>query len=184
LTAGALTIGGLTLADLLRAESARGGRPSRKAIINLHLDGGPPQQDMIDLKPLAPAEIRGEFSGIDTSLPGLQVCELLPKLAAMAHKFVFIRSLVGSTGQHNAFQCMSGWDEKSLAAVGGRPAMGCVVNKLQATSVDVAPAFVDLMQGRAMVRDSARPGFLGPSYKPLPRQQPPTERRPHVEPAR
>lgn len=167
LTAGALTIGGLTLADLLRAESERGIRSSRKAVINLHLDGGPPQMDMIDLKPEAPAELRGEFTPIQTSLPGLEVCDIMPKLARIAHKFTFIRSLVGSTGQHNAYQCMSGWDEKSLAAIGGRPALGSVVAKLQSSATDVAPAFVDLMQGRALVRDSARPGFLGPSYKPF-----------------
>jgi hypothetical protein len=123
--------------------------------------------DLIDLKPSAPSEIRGEFTGIDTALPGLQVCELLPKIARIADRFVFIRSLVGSTGQHNAFQCQSGWDEKNLAPVGGRPAMGCVVSKLLGSSKDVAPPFVDLMQGRALVRDSARPGFLGPSFKPF-----------------
>jgi hypothetical protein len=167
LTAGALTMGGLTLADLLRAESAQGIRSSQKAVINLHLDGGPPQMDLIDLKPFAPAEIRGEFTGIDTAIPGLQICELLPKVASIAGKFAFIRSLVGSTGQHNAFQCQSGWDEKNLAAVGGRPAMGCVVSKLRGGATDVAPAFVDLMQGRPLVRDSARPGFLGPAHKPF-----------------
>ena len=167
LTAGALTIGGLTLADLLQAEAASGLGSSTKAVINLHLDGGPPQMDLVDLKPDAPAEIRGEFSGIDTSIPGFQICELMPKVAQIANRFAVIRSLVGSTGQHNAFQCQSGWDEKNLAAVGGRPAMGCVVSKLHGSPKDIAPCFVDLMQGRAMVRDSARPGFLGPSYKPF-----------------
>lgn len=167
LTAGALTMGGLTLADLLRAESSSGIQSSQKAVINLHLDGGPPQMDLIDLKPLAPSEIRGEFSPIDTVLPSVQICEHLPKLASIADKFAFVRSLVGSTGQHNAFQCQSGWDEKSLTAVGGRPAMGCVVSKLRGTASDVAPSFVDLMQGRPLVRDSARPGFLGPAFKPF-----------------
>lgn len=167
LTAGAMTIGGLTLANLLRAEAAQGIRSSNKAVINLHLDGGPPQMDLIDLKPEAPAEIRGEFTGIDTAVPGLQICELLPKLASIADQFAWIRSLVGSTGQHNAFQCQSGWDEKNLAGIGGRPALGCVVSKLQGSASDSSPAFVDLMQGRALVRDSARPGFLGPSQKPF-----------------
>ena len=69
LTAGALTIGGLTLADLLRAEAVAGIGSSNKAIINVHLDGGPPQMDMIDLKPQAPAELRGEFNPISTSTP-------------------------------------------------------------------------------------------------------------------
>lgn len=166
LSAGAIG-GGLTLARLLQAEEAAGIRKSHKAVINIHLDGGPPQMDMIDLKPQAPVEIRGEFQPIPTKVPGIQICELLPKMAAMADKFVFVRSLVGASNLHDAFQCQSGFDAKSLVSIGGRPAMGCVVGKLQATAADVAPPFVDLMQGRPLVRNSARPGFLGPTYGPF-----------------
>jgi hypothetical protein len=165
LTAGALTMGGLTLVDLLRAEAAAGVRGSHKAVINVHLDGGPPHLDMIDLKPLAPVEIRGEFTGISTALPGYQICEHMPQLAAMADRLVFIRSLVGAAGAHNAFQCQSGFNEKDLQSLGGRPAMGCAVGRLKGTASDVAPSFVDLMQGRPFVRNSARPGFLGPAYQ-------------------
>jgi hypothetical protein len=165
ITAGALTIGGLTLPRLLQAESSAGIRKSNKAIINIHLDGGPPQMDMIDLKPYAPSEIRGEFQPISTVVPGLQISELLPKLAGLADRFAFIRSLVGAAGRHDAFQCQSGFDAKDLASLGGRPAMGCVVNKLLGSSGDTAPTFVDMMQGRPLVRNSGRAGFLGPSYK-------------------
>jgi uncharacterized protein (DUF1501 family) len=164
LTAGAIG-GGLTLANLLRAEAAGGVGSSHKAVINIHLDGGPPQMDMIDLKPNAPSEIRGEFSPISTRVPGVQICELLPKLAAAADKLVFIRSLVGAASAHDAFQCQTGFDAKNLVSIGGRPAMGCVVGKLKGSAADVAPSFVDLMQGRPLVRDSARPGFLGPTYQ-------------------
>lgn len=167
LAAGALTLGGLTLADLLRAEDAAGVGSSNKAIINIHLDGGPPQMDMIDLKPSAPQEVRGEFQPISTAIPGFRITELLPRLGAMADRFAFIRSLVGAASRHDAFQCQSGFDAKDMASLGGRPAMGCVVNKLLATPTDTAPAFVDLMQGRPLARNSARPGFLGPSYKPF-----------------
>jgi hypothetical protein len=167
LTAGTLTLGGLTLVDLLRAEAAAGIGSSHKAVINVHLDGGPPHLDMIDLKPQAPVEIRGEFTGISTAITGYQICEHMPQLAAMADKLVWIRSLVGAAGAHNAFQCQSGYNEKDLQSLGGRPAMGCAVTKLQGSSSDVAPSFVDLMQGRPFVRDSARPGFLGPAYKPF-----------------
>src|SRR5436305_8357317 len=166
LSAGAIG-GSLTLAHLLQAEQAAGIRSSHKAVINIHLDGGPPQMDMIDLKPSAPAEIRGEFSPIPTKIPGVQICEHLPKLAAAADKFVFIRSLVGASNQHDAFQCQSGFDAKNLASIGGRPAMGCIVGKLRGSAADVAPAYVDLMQGRPLVRNSARPGFLGPTYGPF-----------------
>jgi len=167
LTAGAMGIGGLSLADLLRAEEAAGIRSSSKAIINVHLDGGPPHMDMIDLKPEAPAEIRGEFQPIATAVPGFQICELMPKLAQSAEKFAFIRSLVGSAGRHDAFQCQSGYSFKDLESIGGRPALGSVVAKLKGSPSDVAPPFIDLMQGRPLVRNSARPGFLGPTYQPF-----------------
>jgi hypothetical protein len=167
LTAGSLGLAGLTLDTLLRAENAAGAGASRKAVINVHLDGGPPHMDMIDLKPAAPVEIRGEFAPIQTSMPGFQLCEHLPKLASIADRWVWIRSLVRSAGRHDAFQCMSGFDFKDLQSVGGRPAMGSVIGKLRGSASDTSPAFVDLMQGRALVRNSARPGFLGPAFQPF-----------------
>ena len=167
LKAGALGVGSLTLADLLRAESAAGIRSSKKAVINIHLDGGPSQLDLIDPKPDAPSEIRGEFKSLPTRIPGLHLTELLPRLAANADKYVFLRSLTGAMGNHDAFQCQSGFGEKELSFIGGRPAMGCVVSKLLGTSKDSAPAFVDLMQGRPLVRNSARPGFLGAACSPF-----------------
>lgn len=167
LRAGALGLGGLTLAQLLRLEAMAGVQGSRKAVINVHLDGGPPQWETIDPKPLAPAEIRGEFGPISTAIPGIQICELMPKVASIADRFAFLRTLVGSAGRHDAFQCQSGYDSKDLASFGGRPAMGCVVGKLLGHPNDAAPPFVDIMQGRPLVRNSARPGFLGPSCQPF-----------------
>ena len=167
LTAGALGLGGLTLADVLRAEAAAGKGTSGKAIINIHLDGGPPHLDMIDLKPDAPAEVRGEFKPIATRVPGLRIGELMPKVAGIADKFAFLRSLVGSAGAHDAFQCQSGFPAGDLRSVGGRPALGSVVAKLRGSADDPAPPFVDLMQGRPLVRNSARPGFLGPICNPF-----------------
>lgn len=167
LKAGSFGFGGWTFADLLRAEDASGISGSRKAVINIHLDGGPPQLDTIDPKPNAPREIRGDFGPIQTSLPGLQICELMPQVAAAADSFTFIRTLVGSAGRHDAFQCQSGFGHKDLEAFGGRPAMGCVVASTFGTPNDATPPFVDLMQGRPLVRNSARPGFLGPAYQPF-----------------
>jgi uncharacterized protein (DUF1501 family) len=159
---GATWLGGrLGLADLLRAEAASGRGSSNKAVIFVHLDGGPPQMDLIDPKPNAPAEIRGEFGEIPTAIPGLHVTELMPRVAQLAEKFVFIRSLVGSAGKHDAFQAQSGFGDRELASIGGWPAMGCVVSRLLGSPGDAAPAFVDIMQGRGKVRNSARPGFLG-----------------------
>ncbi len=167
LAAGTLGLGGLTLADVLRAEAATGKGTSGKSIIIIHLDGGPPHLDMIDLKPDAPSEVRGEFKPIATKVPGLRISELLPKVASIADRFAFLRSLVGSAGAHDAFQCQSGFPASDLRSLGGRPALGSVVAKLRGSANDPAPPFVDLMQGRPLVRNSARPGFLGPTCNPF-----------------
>ena len=167
LTAGAAGFGGLTLAGLLRAEARAPLRSLPRSIVHVHLDGGPPQMDLIDLKPDAPAEIRGEFRPIPTVVDGLEICELLPKIARIADRFAFIRSLVGAASVHDAFQCQSGFPASSLRSLGGRPALGSVLSKLEGSVSGGCPTFVDLLQGRALVRDSARPGFLGPTYKPF-----------------
>jgi Protein of unknown function (DUF1501) len=163
---GASGLLGLSLTQLLHAE-AMAGVSSFKSVINIHLDGGPPQHDTIDPKPEAPVEIRGEFRPIATKLPGFQVSELMPKIAGMADRIAFIRSLGGSVGAHDAFQCQSGFAAGELKAIGGRPAVGSVITKLLAQPTDPVPSFVDLMQGRPMVRNSARPGFLGQPYAPF-----------------
>src|SRR5213078_2822774 len=94
LTMGGLAMGGLSLPQILRAE-AQAGKKSHKAIIMVFLAGGPPHQDMVDLKPDAPAEIRGEFRPIRTNVPGIDICELMPRLAGIADKYTVIRSLIG-----------------------------------------------------------------------------------------
>jgi uncharacterized protein (DUF1501 family) len=167
LCAGSSGIAGLNLSNLLATEAASGKGPSRKSIIVIHLDGGPPQMDLIDPKPQAPSELRSPFAPISTRVPGLQLTELMPKCAAIADRLVFLRSLVGAEGKHHAFQCQSGYKESVLQSIGGRPVLGCVVNHLFGSPEDDVPNFVDLMQGRPLVRNSARPGFLGPSLKPF-----------------
>ena len=165
LRAGGLGIGGLTLPDLLRAEARSGS--SNKAVIIIHLDGGPPQMDLIDPKPEAPVNVRSPFAPISTNVPGLHLTELMPECAKIADKLIFLRSLVGADGKHHAFQCQSGYKDTVMKSLGGRPALGCVANHLLATPRDDVPVFVDLMQGRPLVRDSARPGILGPAAKPF-----------------
>jgi hypothetical protein len=132
---GAMGIGGFTLADLLRAEAEAGIGSSNKAVINIHLGGGPSHQDMFDLKPEAASEYRGEFSPINTNVPGFDICEHFPKLATMADKFVAIRALVGSNSGHDSHQTHSGFNKRSLEAIGGRPSIGSVVAKLQGAQV-------------------------------------------------
>ncbi|MEI6236458.1 MAG: DUF1501 domain-containing protein, partial [Planctomycetota bacterium] len=76
-------MGGFNLSHVLAADAATPGKKSQKSVINIFLPGGPPHQDMWDLKMDAPAEIRGEFKAIKTSVPGIEVGELFPKMAAM-----------------------------------------------------------------------------------------------------
>src|SRR5687767_2657525 len=77
---GALGLGGLALPQLLAAEAQVGIRKSAKSVIMVYLPGGPPHQDMYDLKSDAPSEIRGEFRPIDTNVAGIRICEHLPRL--------------------------------------------------------------------------------------------------------
>src|SRR6185437_16112384 len=93
---GGLALGGLSLPQLLRAEAQAGVKNSHKSIIMIFLSGGPPHQDMVDLKPDAPAEIRGEFKPIATNLPGVRICEHLPRVARRMDRLAVVRSLVGS----------------------------------------------------------------------------------------
>ena len=81
LQVGGLTLGGLALPEILRAEAVVGARPTAKGVIMVLLPGGPSHLDTFDLKPDAPAEIRGEFRPIATNVPGIEICELLPRLA-------------------------------------------------------------------------------------------------------
>ena len=92
---GGLALGGLTLPQILRAETAAGVRNPHKAVIQIFLPGGPPHQDMFDLKMDAPAEIRGEFKPIKTNVSGIEICELFPRIAAMMDKFAILRDDTG-----------------------------------------------------------------------------------------
>ena len=141
---GTLGLGGLTLPQLLRAEAARGVGRSTKSVILIYLVGGPPHQDMFDLKPLAPKEIAGPWRPIATNVPGFEICEAFPRLARMADKLVVIRSLVGNQADHDAIQVFNGHHPNKPTPSGGWPQFGSAVAKLQGP-VDVAtPPFVSL----------------------------------------
>src|SRR5262245_59211123 len=95
LRVGALGLGGLTLADLFRleAQGSVDARAGHKAIIMIYLGGAPSHIDMYDLKPDAPAEIRGEFKPTKTTVPGFDVCELMPLQAQIADKLAVVRNM-------------------------------------------------------------------------------------------
>lgn len=170
LKVGALSFGAvnLTLADVFRAEAAAKkqdpfARTQHKAVINIFLGGGPPHQDMWDIKAEAPAEVRGEFKPISTSVPGIRIGETFTRIAKAADKFAFIRSVVGARGGHDAYQCTTGWAQQSLAAMGGRPSIGSAVWKLQGSVDPGVPPFVGLAEKtqHAPWSDSGQTGFLG-----------------------
>jgi len=168
LRVGSLALGGLALPQLLRAESQSASPRRHKSVIMIFLSGGPPHQDMVDLKPDAPVDIRGEFNPIRTNVPGIDVCEHLPRLAAMMDRFAVIRSLVGSEGHHSSFQCMHGRTQQNQPG-GGWPSFGSSVAKVQGPVTASVPPFVGLSpkMKTATWADPGQPGFLGAAYAPF-----------------
>ena len=165
---GGLAMGGLSLADILRAEALAGRTNSHKAVIMVFLSGGPPHQDLVDLKPEAPVEIRGEFNPIATKVPGIEICELLPRLASLMDKFAVIRSIVGSEGAHAAFQCMTARTHNPQPP-GGWPSLGSCVSKLRGPTRPSIPPFVGLSPKMITMpwADPGQPGYLGIAHAPF-----------------
>ncbi|VTU01754.1 hypothetical protein : Uncharacterized protein OS=Singulisphaera acidiphila (strain ATCC BAA-1392 / DSM 18658 / VKM B-2454 / MOB10) GN=Sinac_3697 PE=4 SV=1: DUF1501 [Gemmataceae bacterium] len=166
LRAGALGLGGLTLPGLMRAEAAAG-KKTQKSVIMIYLSGGLAHQDTFDLKPNAPAEVRGEFAPIRTNVPGVQFGEHLPKLAKMMDKLIVLRSLVGQRDEHSSWQSYTA-TPMDIAKRENKPHFGSVVARLQGQTDPITPAFVDLsptMQHKPY--NSPGPGALGRAAAPV-----------------
>jgi hypothetical protein len=170
---GALGVGAsaLTLADLFRIEAQAGTRPGtrQKSVINVFLGGGPPHQDMWEIKTEAPQGIRGEFKPIHTNVTGIQIGDVFKRIATRMNKCVVIRSLVGAPDRHDAIMCMSGWPHASLAAMGGRPSIGAILSRVQGPVDPSVPPFVGLAARTQHVpwSDPGTPGFLGIAHAPF-----------------
>ena len=165
LKVGGLAMGGIALPQLLQAEAEAGTVDSHKSVIMIYLSGGLSHQDTFDLKPNAPAEVRGEFQPISTSVPGVQVGELLPRIAASMDKFAVVRSLVGMRDEHSSWQNLTGFT-MSQSQREGRPHFGSVVSRIQGSADPVVPPFVDLfptMQHKPY--NAADAGHLGSAYR-------------------
>src|SRR5262249_24917555 len=104
LKVGSLALGGLTLPRLLQAEASAAMGRSQKSVIMVYLSGALAHQDTFAPKPNAPPEVRGEFKPIPTNVAGIQVGELLPKLARDMDKLVLVRSITGLRDEHSSFQ--------------------------------------------------------------------------------
>jgi hypothetical protein len=174
---GGLGLGGLSLPQLLRAEEQGAYRkPTAKSVIMLFMFGGASHHDTFDMKPDAPAEIRGEFKQIATNVPGIDVCELLPNTAKIADKYALVRSVHHDRSSHNPGAYYSLTGRRPLinrvtanASATDFPHPGSIVDYLIDSRPDV-PTFVSLP---TMIADGPFrtpgefAGFLGKQFDPL-----------------
>ena len=168
LHAGGLTALGLSLPQLLHAQQSQSGKRREKHCIFIFQYGGLSQLDSWDPKPNAPAELRGLYKPIATSVPGFRVGELMPRLARNADKYAVIRSMTHTVGVHDVANTMLLAGNRKPAA--DDPAFGSVVAKLKPSATNV-PSYVWLQKfgGGSMPPDRTylTGGSLGPSVAPL-----------------
>jgi hypothetical protein len=168
---GSLGLTGLTLPKLLAAEAHAATGSSPKSVIMIYLVGGPPHQDIWDIKTEAPREIAGPFRPIRTNVPGIEICEHMPRLSRRMDKLVPIRSVVGAQADHDATQCYTGRPPGAGVPAGGWPQMGAVVSELQgAPAHGVAPHVSLCYTCTHPPYNEPGPGFLGlphDGFRPL-----------------
>ncbi len=165
-------LAGLSMPLLLRtrARAAEQGRsiPGRKSVILLWMTGGPSHIDTWDPKPDRPLKNRGPFSTIETKLPGVRICEHLPKQAAILDKITLIRSVDAKGSNHEpnkVFQ--TGHPEAAPRAnrVGHLyPAIGSIIAKHRGANHPAMPPYVVFMKSRSHI---AWAGHLGKQYDPF-----------------
>jgi hypothetical protein len=163
---------GLSLPQLLSMEAQAGIGSSHKSVIMIYLVGGPPHQDMFDLKPDAPSEISGPHRPIGTNVDGIEICELFPMMAKRMDKFAIIRSLVGAQSGHDAFQCYTGRKPQDAPKpAGGFAPFGSMVSRVQRAVHEQAPPFVSLCyECTHGPYNEPGPGMLGTkgsSFRPM-----------------
>jgi hypothetical protein len=150
-------------------------RPSRvKSVVLLYLQGGPPTQDMFDLKPNAPDGVGGEFKPIATSASGIEICELLPRTARWMHKSAIVRSVYHNGGCHKNLPMYTGYDVNlpdEEFRESDPPSMGSVCAYLERDQPKELPtyAYLPCPLGWGEARKKAGPhgGFLGRRYDPF-----------------
>ncbi len=159
---GSLTAFGLGLADFFRLSSLANptGKPRAKSCILLWLDGGPSHLELWDLKPAAPAEVRGPFQPIPTNVPGIRICELLPETAKQADKLAIIRSMTSPLGEHGLANqyLLTGYQPTPVLQY---PSYGSVLTRLRRGD-SALPPYVAIPEARA-----AGAGFLGSAFEPF-----------------
>lgn len=179
LRVGGLGAIGLSLPELLAAEKRAVGTAGSKAdaCIVIFLNGGPSHLDMWDMKPTAPAEIRGEFAPIISSLPGVSLCEHLPRLATHLHRVTLVRSMNHSVNNAHAaavYAALTGHDRGEQgggAKPTDHPPPGAMMAKLLPTRGDTLPYVSLPFKTKEGAGGPLQPGFLagllGASYDPF-----------------
>ena len=159
---GGLTGMGLALPNLFRLQAHASNGARNKSVILIWLRGGASHIDSFDMKPDAPAEVRGEFKPINTNVPGIQVCEHLPLTAKMMDRLAIIRGIASNDlGDHTPHYILTGSPDR-----GKRPAFGGVVSHLMPKS-DGMPPYVSLMYEPPGLYDNEGPVYLGPAHRPF-----------------
>ena len=156
--------GSLARVNRLTAATESVGRSgSHRGLINIFLVGGPSHIDTVDLKPDAPAEIRGSFQPIQTQLPGFSLCEHLPGLAQRMDRIAIIRSLRGGVEQHLSDLCVSGWPMSADGRrQGDHPAIGPAAAHLLGPVHPAVPPFVGIAPLVGTIGSNVgEPGVLG-----------------------
>ncbi|MCI0704166.1 MAG: DUF1501 domain-containing protein, partial [Planctomycetia bacterium] len=169
LRVGGLAFGGLSLADVLRLQAAAPTPNTKRAksVILIWLRGGASHIDSYDMKPEAPAEIRGEFSPIKTNVNGIQICEYMPKQARIMDKLAILRGIQSNDlGDHTPHYILTGFPDR-----GKRPVFGSVVSHLH-PKADHLPPYVSLMYKPPGLYDNEGPTYLGPAHRPFLRTLP------------
>jgi hypothetical protein len=160
---GALGFGGITLADVLRLRARAGVGSSPKSVIMVCLAGGPSHIDMYDLKPGAPAEVRGDFRPIPSNVPGLDLCELMPLQATIADKLALVRTVqFVEPMQHELQECYSGYPKSAR-----RPTFGSVVVRFRGGHDRLLPPYVSLDEYVANHAEVEDPQYVGEAYRPF-----------------
>ena len=167
LKVGSLALGGLSLPWLLRqrAAAAPGSGASRRSVILLWLAGGPSHIDMYDLKPSAPAEIRGEFKPIATNVTGIQIGEHLPRQARIMDRLAVVRSAYHTNAGHGMGSqwMLTGYQPTIEVNDNIYPSTGSVVAKMRGANEPGVPAYVNLPR----VLSLGKAAYLGASYNPF-----------------
>jgi hypothetical protein len=182
LRVGALGFGGLTLPGLLGSSEVRAGEnrsprsPRARSVIILFLSGGPSQLDMWDLKPEAPEAVRGTFRPIDTDVPGIQICEHLPRMARLAGRYTIVRSMSHNEAEHlrAGYWVMTGGRlQRPVVQASGmsrddRPHVGAVLSKCLSGPSAMPPFAMipEFISPVGVARPGQHGGFLGAQHDP------------------